>query len=1091
MNIKDKCLFMRNSNSLFIRSGFYMAVAALTVMPSVQMAAANPVDGIEVINQSKITVKGVVFDEEGYPVPGANIIVKGSTVGTITDIEGNFSIIAEAGQSLSVSFVGYEKQEVLIVAGKTNYTIHLNTESEVLSEVVVTGYQTISKERAAGSFSILRQDDMQDKMQTNILDRMEGMVAGMKTNPNGSLEIRGISTLVGNTKPLYVVDGIPYEGDIQAINPSEIVNITVLKDASAASIYGARSANGVIVITTRNGEVGKPKVRYNGTIKFEPLPDRGYMNLTSSKELVDLQKELFGYFHNTWDESSPNFMNEVYDLMYRNEAGLINDAELEKQLDVYRYRERYHQILDEFVRRSNTTHQHNLSISGGSDIYKYALSANYQQQLPHEKEKKMDKYGFSLKNQFDFFKWLTVDVNILNSTNGSDYDNGFSGYGMLYSGSSYRMLREADGSPTQWYSTGKNQAEIDRLNSLGLRDETYYPVTSMNTAHKYEKNSYWNINVGAKFKIAKGLSFDIRYQTEKTNGYNKQYYTKNYYKVNQMINDATVIDKKTGKVTHYVPEGGQMKETWARDNSYTLRAQLNFNREFSSKHAVQMIAGAERRKVVNQFTMLHKYGYDDNSLSWKAIDELTLSSNIRGTESVFGSFSFANSKLGDDTFSYVDNRYVSFYGNASYTYNHRLNFTGSIRIDQSNLFGTDSKYQYKPLWSLGAKYVVLENLGFLDRLSARMTYGINGNVAKNVGPYMIVRDDGSNYYTNEYQAVISSAPNNSLRWEKTKLFNIGVDFNMFKNRLNGSIEFYNKATDDLLGDRLTDATSGWPKLMQNYGSMVNRGVELTLQGMVLSTKDFSWDASFMFSYNKNKLTKLDAAGTSANYWYSRDREKVGYPLGSIFAIRYAGLDEEGNPIAYKADGTIINSSRDLEAEDLKYVGTRHAPYSASLSNHFKYKNFDLSFMFVYYGGNVMRDVASSYMFTMYPVLNYTSAMDRDRLNFWREPGDEKDPDMNPAFQFRNGKTCADLWRYADKHIEKGDYIKLRDITVGYTFPKEWLRKAYIQSLRFSLQIQNSFYWAANKKHLDPEVATDSSRGQHLPATYTLGLAIDF
>ena len=1081
---------MRNNNSLLIRSSFYIAAAALAVMPSVQIEAAQPVAGIEVVDQAKVNIKGVVLDDEGYPVPGANIVIAGSTVGTITDVEGNFSITAEVGKTLSVSFVGYEKKDVLIQASKNNYTIHLKPESKILDEVVVTGYQTISKERAAGSFSILRQDDMQDKLQTNILSRMEGMVAGMKGGGGaGAIEIRGISTLSGNKSPLYVVDGIPYEGNLNAINPSEIVNITVLKDASAASIYGARSANGVIVITTRSGEVGKPKVRYNGSIKFQPLPDRGYMNLMSSAELVDLQKELFQYSHNSWNPNDRRFMNEVYEVLYRNEAGMITNEEMERELDVYRNRDRFDQVRDEFIRRSATTHQHNLSISGGAKAYKYSLSANFEQQLPHEKIQKSNKYGFNWKNQFDFFKWLSFDATILHSSSGSDADSGFSGYSALYGGPSYRVLREADGTPSQWYVTGKSQIEIDRLNSLGLKDETYRPVEAMNTAHRNNKSRYWNINVGAKFKIIEGLSFDVRYQTELSNSYNKNYMTKNNINVKSMINDATSINKKTGEVTHYIPEGGQLDENWSRRNSYTLRAQLNFNREFAKKHAVQVIAGTERRKVVSNGSSLKKYGYDDSSLSWKSIDELYLSSWApdRKTESLWGNFTLR----GRDSFSYSDDRYVSFYGNASYTFDHRLNFTGSIRIDQSNLFGTDPKYQYKPLWSVGAKYLVLEDWKAIDMLSARMTYGLNGNVAKNVGPYMIVRDDGNNFYTNEYQSYVQSAPNNSLRWEKTKQFNIGVDFSMFKNRLGGTIEFYNKATSDLLGNRMTDATFGWDKLMLNYGAMVNRGVEVTLRGDIIRSKDFTWNAAFMFSYNKNKLTKLDISGNSASYWYGGPRERVGYPLGSVFAIRYAGLDKEGNPTAYKADGTVISSQNDLEAEDLKYMGTIHAPYSASFTNNFRYKNFDLSMMFVYYGGNVMTDVASSFVFNRYPVMNYASNMDKGRLNFWRKPGDENDPDMNPAFQYRNNKTCENLWTYSDKHIEKGDYIKLRDITVGYTFPKEWLRKAFIQRLRLSLQIQNSFYWAANKKNLDPEVANRSSRGSHVPATYTFGVALDF
>lgn len=1073
---------------------YYAALLSLSLLPG-QMTAAGFLRaerGTETLQQQTNTVTGTVFDENGEPLPGASIRVKGAKQGVITDINGKFTLPIPKGGAFTVSQIGYETKEIQ-ATGTSAYTINLQPASQSLNEVVVTGYQTISKERAAGSYSILTPKDMEGKLQTNILDRLEGMAAGLqKRGSSGAIEIRGISTLNGNASPLYVVDGIPYEGNINALNPSDIVNVTVLKDASAASIYGVRAANGVIVITTRMGKIGKPQVRYNGSVKFEPLPDRGYMNLMSSAELVDLQKELFGYYHNKWDKTSPSFTNEVYTLLYENEAGLISNAELEKQLDTYRNRDRFSQIKDHFVRRSNTTHQHNLSISGGSDIYRYALSGNYEQNLPHAKEQSSNRYGFNFRNEFNFFKWMKVTAGILNSTTSADYDDGYSLYSSLYGGPSYRMVYNEDGSPAQWYVTGKTQAEIDRLKGEGLYDETFYPATAAGTAHYTAKSSYWNINLGAQFQIWKGLSLDLHYQTELTDSYSKQFNSKDHYSVKKMINDATVI-AEDGTITHYIPEGGNLSENWGRDRSYTLRVQLNFDRTFGGKHAVSAIAGAERRKIVSQGTRLYKYGYDDNSLSWKAIDELALGTGIKNTQSTFGTFYFSSYRLGTDGFDESDNRYVSFYGNASYTYNKRLTFTGSVRMDQSNLFGTDPKYQYKPWWSAGGRYIALERKGVIDLLAVRMTYGLNGNVAKNAGPYMIVRDDGTNYYTNEYQSYIYSAPNPTLRWEKTKVFNIGVDFNTFGNRLNGSIEFYNKATSDLLGNRLTDPTFGWSSLTLNYGSMVNRGVEITLQSLNIRKRDFSWSTDFIFSYNKNKLTHIDNSGTSASSWYSSTQNREGYPMNSIFAIRYAGLDDKGNPTAYKADGTIVTSSDQLEATDLVYEGTTEYPYTASLTNRLTYKGFDLSFMFVYYGGGKMRDVASSWVFNRYPVLNYTSNMDRGRLTFWRQPGDEKDPDMNPAFQY--GKTSSyvttPLWTYADKHIQKNDYIKLRDITVGYTFPKKWLKQACIQGLRLNLQVQNAWYWAANKRHLDPEVATSSSRGQHLPATYTFGIEVEF
>ena len=519
---------------------------------------------------------------------------------------------------------------------------------------------------------------------------------------------------------------------------------------------------------------------------------------------------------------------------------------------------------------------------------------------------------------------------------------------------------------------------------------------------------------------------------------------------------------------------------------------MNFDKEFG-RHGVQALIGAERRKVITQSTLLNKVGYDDESLQFKSINELDMRQQINGTESIWESYTFPY----NDDFAYTDNRYVSFYANASYTLDHRWTATGSIRIDQSNLFGTDPKYQYRPLWSAGLHYVAIENKDWIDRLALRLTYGINGNVAKNSGPYMIATNKSTtNYYTNEYYSYISTPPNPNLRWEKTSVFNFGVDFNLFNNRLNGSIEFYNKNTVDLLGERQTDPTCGWPSLTLNYGQMYNRGIELSLQSKNITTQDFSWTSSFIFSYNKNKLTRIENSGTDAYSYYGSVQNREGKPMSSLYSIRYAGLDENGYPTAYKADGTIVNDFGLLEPEDLVYSGTTNPPYSASLSNRLTYKGFDLDFMFVYYGGHVLRDVAAGYVFDMY-MTNYAYQLDKNRLNYWQKPGDEKNPDMAPAifYNHNNHSNSKYLWQAADKHIEKGDYIKLRDVTIGYTFPKAWMNKFYVENLRLSLQIQNLWYWAANKRNLDPEVwsgtSLSPSRGYHIPPTYTIGISANF
>lgn len=1067
-------------------------LSALSFYPvSSVYAEAFNVDAIVEANQQQTKITGIVKDEFGESVPGANILVKGTTNGTITDIDGKFVINAHPGETLIISFVGYANLEQKLAPSKTDYTIFLKPDNQLLDEVIVTGYQTISKERATGSFAIMTPKDMEGKLQTNVLDRMEGMVAGMKVIPGKTPEIRGVSTLSGSKTPLYVVDGIPYEGSLDAINPADIVNVTVLKDATAASIYGARSANGVIVISTRMGQAGKTRVNYTGSIKFNPLPDRDYYNYTSSAETVDLMKDLFKRSHNTYDPNDRRSTNEVYLLMYQHEAGEITADELEKQLNVYRNQDRYSQVKDAFLRNAEMTHQHNLSFNGGSEMYKYALSVNFQESLPFEKEQSTDRLGFNWKNQFNFFKWLRVDVGVINSNVNQDYDNGVTGYGLLNGGTSYRMLRNADGTPAQWYQ-GKSQLELDRLNGLGLQDETYIPLNELKNTHYNYNSKYWNTNVGASITIMDGLSLDLRYQTETTSTFSKQYDSKDAYKVKTQINDGTKIDKATGKVTNLMPVGGQVAETRGANNSYTMRAQLNFNKSFLDMHDIQVIAGAERRKVTFESSYIKKLGYDDVSLSYKTINELDLGVQQKGTEAIYGSFSYQDKT---PAFSYKDDRYVSFYANASYTFNKRLTATGSVRMDQSNLFGTDPKYQYKPLWSVGAHYALLQNWKWVDRLAVRATYGINGNVAKGSGPYMISSNSVSgNYYTNEFYSDITTPPNPSLRWEKTGVTNIGVDFTLLKGRLSGSVEYYNKSTVDLLGNRAIDPTFGWSKLLLNYGSMRNSGLEVSLQSENITINDFRWTSNFIFSYNKNKLTKIENSGTSAYSYFSSAQNREGYAMNSLFSIRYAGLDKEGFPQAYKADGSIVGDYSLLEKEDLVYSGTQNPPYSASLSNRLAYKGFDVDFMFVFYGGHKLRDVASGYLFNMYPVMNSTGAVDRDRLNYWKNPGDENDPNMAPRFMYKESRSGATspLWQYADKHIQKGDYIKLRDLSLGYTFPREWMRKYFVENLRVSLQIQNLWYWAANDKGLDPEAWNGTtSRGTHYPATYSIGLSANF
>ncbi len=1073
-----------------------------------------------------VEIKGKVLDENRLPLPGATVQVKDSKKNAITNGNGEFELHAVDEKAiLIVSFIGYKVKEVPVSQGSP-LTITLEVNPGLLSEisVVSTGYQDIPKERAAGSIVTINADkDLKGKMQTNILDRIEGMAAGFTSysaEGKTKYQIRGVSTLNAEMKPLIVVDGAPFEGDIQSINPADVESVNVLKDATAASIYGARSANGVIVITLRKGVKGPVKVAYNGTAKFTPLPNPDYANKMSSSELVDFQREMFGYRSGSYEAIDPRkSMNDVYRLLYdarqkqkvNGKWDAADEAQLQSSLDFYRNNDRYDQVVEEFMRKTAMVQQHNLSLSGGSDFYTYNLSGNYMNNNPYEREQSNSRVGFNLNNTFNFTKWLKVNVGVLSSSLKEDYDNGVIGFNQLNNGkASYYMLRDNNGNPVNWYNS-KSQFEIDRLNALGLQDENYAPVNYMSSKHYKNNSNYLNLNFNATMQLAAGLSLNLLYQKERTDNYTKQYLSKNAYEVKTMINDATRI-KSDGAREFLIPNGGQVDETRADINSHTLRAQVNYNKLFGEKHRIDFIAGAEQRSMLATSTRVYRYGYNDNSLSYGLLDEVALGKQQVGVQSLSNSFFYSKNK--DEGIFSKEDRFVSFYGNGSYTFDRKLTATASIRMDQSNLFGTNPKYQYKPLWSTGLLYILSENDNdWLDRLAIRATYGINGNISKKGGPYLIMKDYASpNPMNNEAHAYVESPPNSGLRWEKTKVTNFGMDYSLLKGKFSGSIDLYNKNTSDLLGQRNLDPTLGWDKIFMNYGSMRNRGIDVAFSSKNLSTADFSWTTSMNFNYNQNVVTKIENADNTI-YSYVEEPTKnmrVGKPMGALYSIRYKGLDAAGRPVALTKDGREVSKTTDLTLDDLVYQGTVTPPFSASLMNTISYKNFDLFFMFIYYGGNKMRDVISPYL-TRLPELNYTANMDRLALNYWKKPGDENIPGIAPAFYSNASDVITQLWTAADQNVQRADYIKLRDVTISYSLANAFLKQNFIQKLRLSFQVQNAWRWSANKQNLDPEVWTGlttipvnstsevakpaikppPSRGAYIPATYTFGLSVNF
>ena len=1044
-----------------------------------------------------------ITDSTGAPLEGAAVfLLNNKQLGT-TDARGNVQVNVAAGEMLRISFVGYETISITVNAAALNnagLAVVLKPAVGKLDEVLLnanTGYQSISKERATGSYSVVTAAALKNRLEVNVLDRLEGVVAGLYMS-NGNVNIRGLSTIYGLQIPLYVVDGFPYEGDLGYINPADVVNVTVLKDAAAASIYGARAANGVISITTRLGNAKKLTVNVSSTTSITPVPNVGKMNLLNAAQMVDLQQELFNTWHPSYSdairrEGQPKAMEALYNY----EQGIIDKTTLDATLNRLRQQDMQSDVNDQLL-QSAIVNRESFSLNGGNDIHQYSLTANYNFSRDYNLLSSYKQTNIGLRDKVKVSKWLDAEIGIITNITDDRYApvaaTGF------YRNMPYEALKNADGSNASWNYL-KSQYEIDRLKSLGLLDETYSPLDELQATTSKGQSNYFRLQGGFTAKIIDGLSLDLKYQTERGSSYSSTFSSANAYDVRTMINDATQIIG--GEIVKNVPDGGQLHEVRGNTKSYTARAQLNFDKKIGSRHQVTALAGGERRAVVSTGTATFKMGYNDNNLLFMPVDELALG-NLLGTQSLTNQFSYNYSQ--NNNFSYIEDRYISGYGNIGYTYNRRYNLSGSVRIDDSNLFGADPKYRYVPLWSFGAGWRMgeeefIKKISWINNLGLRATYGIGGNVVKRASPFLQAKS-GFFSETNAVYTDIISPPNKELRWEKTATTNIGIDFGVLNNRISGTIDYYYRKSTDLLGERATDPTNAFRTALINYGSLYNRGIEISLNTVNLKSRNFSWNTNLVFSYNKNRMTKISPSNESVpvfteGFGISRND----YPMRSVFNFRSAGLDPQtGVPMVYDAQGKIVKNtdasgnltSGMMDINGLVYGGTLQPVYTAGLTQTFTYKQFALSVFIIANGGHVMRDVTQVLQYRM-PRSNVDARM----LNFWRKPGDETKEGIMPRPDLQNngGSYYPMLWFASDKNTLKADYIKIRDISLAYSFQHALLQKAKISSARLILQVKNPVSWFRNAYDIDPEsyFAESSIANRTLPVmpSYFAGIEINF
>jgi len=1056
-----------------------------------------------------IDVHGKVLDEKGEPLAGANIKIKGTNRSVTTNAKGEFHFLnVEPGKTLVIRYVGYEAEEAIATEDHMNISLHPSSDNlEEVSIKANTGYQLLPKERATGSIDVVGADKFRNKIQTNVLERLEGLVPGlMMINgvDNGSddgLTIRGVSTLFGTKRPLIVVDNFPIEGDISTINPNDVESITVLKDAAAASIWGARAANGVIVITTKHGQKGDIKFTYTNSFQFQPKPNLNYLNRTNSAEDIAIESQLLSsgitenYFRNT--QAAYSKFTSLY-MKYM--AGQITADEYAASTQSLSQLDNTQQIKD-LLMQNPFTMNHSLSFSGGDDKNQYYGSANFTNRNGFDLKDENTIYNAFFKSTHKIGKRLTLGLNVnLNTSNGTGAPVSSLG---VYNTKAYNMLQDENGNPMSISMAGySNPTYVADYAAYGFGDQSFYPLLAVDQKEITNKTTAQRFQAELNYKIIDGISFNLSYQLEKSNSYNKIYTLANESALMSLVSAyvtptylsngeiATNADGTLINPVYNIPQGGLLQETRADASAYTLRGVLNVDKTIASDHQISAVAGFEQRRVWGSSTYVSKYGYDDNTLQFIELDK----QRLNNLSDILNPYNPGYYNIPGDAVTYIEDRYISMFANAAYTYKKKYVLSGSFRIDQTNLFGTDPKYRYKPLWSTGLSWIAsnedfLKDNSIINSLQVRATYGLNGNIPKNSGPFLIATatiNPNNNLPANS----ITSPENSALRWEKTEVTNFGLDFGILNNRISGKFDYYFRRSTDLLAETAVNPTLGFYTAVLNTASMKNDGFEIQLTTKNILNKNFQWSSNFTFSRNNNKITEV---ALSSSYTSSRDLARnppyvTGYPYGSLFSVRYGGLtNDNGQLYLLDANGQI---QPDVLTSDLNfayYTGSTRPVMSGAFGNVFNYRNFELSFMFAFYLGHVNRQALPEDFLT-------ANAYNGRLSEAWIQSGDELVTHIPNVLWDSSDYYYARAYysNYLDVEVFDASYAKLREVIMTYTFPQKIFAKAkFIKGLQINAQARNLWTITANNLGIDPEAFSNGVRTLPISPTYAFGVNLNF
>ena len=1085
----------------------------------------------------KKLITGIVSDEQGEPLYGASVTQSGSTLGTTTDLDGAFSLLVDGRDSyIAVAYMGMKPQVLRVSSQKEGFFyVRMEPDATLMDEIIVTGYQNMKRENATGAYQLITSKDMESRYTGTIVENLEGKIPGLVSYSNGlngdgeaAMTIRGTGSFNARTNPLVVVDGLPIEGSIETVNPYDIENITVLKDAAAAAIYGARASNGVIVITTKRAYDEKLAVEFSTDITVSSLHDYSNYNWANAEEMIRLERYNFDHIVKAGGSdynsiltnfvSNPRSFSQVSRLLMANHLGELSDADLNATLGRWSQND-YVKEWQRVMERREVLQQYNLALRTQGKVLSSSVVVNYRNDNAARAKEYNRDLTFNYRGNLAVARWLDIafGANIINGRSKShigDYFNSvnsFLPYQSMYDENGGRAAMEAD----VYLSEPALQDK-----SLGLKDVSYNLLDEVNRNFSNTRSTNIRSFVHADFKILPEWTVSGQFQYEDIYSKRDRYYEADSYSQRYLYNlftteeyvDTGDFDWDTFEPiyaympVHYLPDGGRLDTRTAEEAYYTFRAQTNYAKTFRGRHALDLMAGLEYRSSHTRSNSNVLMGYDDqtqtnnnNQINWGVIKALNGASAMGTNYYMYDITSYMDFSTTD-----ILHRFFSYYFTGNYVYDNRYAATFSARVDNTDLFGADPKFRRRPLWSAGLSWNI-HNEAFmssserwLDALKLRATYGLTGNIDSSVSSYLTATIENE-YFYGDKSAHLDTPPNDQLRWEKTASWNVGVDFSMWNNRLSGAIDWYRKYGSDILTQMDLDPTTGWSNLTINNGQVLNTGVEFQLNGAIMrprSRREVGINASLNFSYNRNEVKHVEfepADGYTSMMYYSY---RVGYPVHSLFSWKYAGmtLNDNGTQVLNWEDAqggihaTDVNTDSNFTKEDTVFSGSLDPKYVGSFMPEITWRGLRLSAMFTYFGGHVMRARTSEWS-NYGSERGYNSVVPRSCLNFW----ESDDPTAfisngAPGFKMTNYSS-----QYMDINVLPADYLKLRTLVLEYSFPRRLCAKIGAESLRLRVQMNNVCTWTRNKLGIDPEAnsAYSGSTLLQTPRSYTMSLHINF